>query len=109
VDESTRLADAYRFLRDVEHKIQLVDERQTQVIPAGQSEVQLARRLGYCGDAATILARFRADRERHMEAVAASFAALFYGAELDNAESDDGRYSALLAGLDDQPTKAEAE
>jgi glutamate-ammonia-ligase adenylyltransferase len=109
-DESVRLADAYRFLRDVEHKIQLVDERQTQVIPAGEGEVQLARRLGYRdGDAATILARFRVDRERHMEAVAASFAALFYGAESDNAESGDGRYATLFAGLDDDPAKAETE
>ncbi len=109
-DESTRLADAYRFLRDVEHKIQLVDERQTQVIPAGEGEVQLARRLGYRDDdAGAALAAFRADRERHMEAVAASFAALFYGAEANRTESDDGRYTALLAGLDGDPAKAEQE
>ncbi|MCC6764465.1 MAG: bifunctional [glutamate--ammonia ligase]-adenylyl-L-tyrosine phosphorylase/[glutamate--ammonia-ligase] adenylyltransferase [Deltaproteobacteria bacterium] len=109
-DESARLAEAYRFLRDVEHKIQLVDERQTQVIPAGQGELQLARRLGYRGDGADgVLAAFRADRVRHMDAVAASFASLFYGAETTRAENADERYAALLAGLDDDPAKTDAE
>ena len=108
-DESQRLADAYRFLRDVEHKIQLVDERQTQVIPAGDGEIRLARRLGYrAPDPAVALAEFRDDRRRHMDAVAASFAALFYGSEAGRAESDDGRAAALLAGLDDDPAGAEA-
>ncbi len=107
--ESARLADAYRFLRDVEHKIQLVDERQTQVIPAGEGELQLARRLGYrAADPASLLAAFRADRDRHMDAVAASFAALFYGAETTRAERADARYATLLAGLDDVG-RAEAE
>ncbi len=101
-DESARLADAYRFLRDVEHKIQLVDERQTQVIPAGVGEVQLARRLGYREhDAAAALARFQADLRRHMDAVAATFAASFYDSRATIAEADDGRAAGLLAGLDD--------
>ena len=108
-DESQRLADAYRFLRDVEHKIQLVDERQTQVIPAGDGEIRLARRLGYrAPDPGVALAEFRDDRRRHMDAVAASFAALFYGSEAGRAESDDGRAAALLASLDDDPAAAEA-
>ena len=109
-DESARLADAYRFLRDVEHKIQLVDERQTQVIPAGDGEVQLARRLGYRdGDPAVERARFRADRDRHMDAVAGSFAALLYGSQSGIAEADDGgRAAALLAGLDDARQTAAA-
>ncbi|MEB2285036.1 MAG: bifunctional glutamine synthetase adenylyltransferase/deadenyltransferase [Polyangiaceae bacterium UTPRO1] len=108
-DESARLAEAYRFLRDVEHKIQLVDERQTQVIPSGQAELQLARRLGYRGAADVALASFRGDRVRHMEAVAASFAALFYGAEASRTEDADGRYAGLLAGLDEDPAKTESD
>ena len=109
-EESARLAAAYRFLRDVEHKIQLVDERQTQVIPGGEGEVQLARRLGYREpDPAAALASFRAERTRHMDAVAASFAALFYGAETSRADGADARYATVLAGLDDDAAKAEAE
>jgi len=109
-DESVRLAEAYRFLRDVEHKIQLVDERQTQVIPSGDGEVRLARRLGYRDlEPAVALARFRADLRRHTDAVATSFAALFYASETDRADSDDGRHASLLAGLDEDPARAEAE
>jgi glutamate-ammonia-ligase adenylyltransferase len=107
-DESMRLAEAYRFLRDVEHKIQLVDERQTQVIPSGEGEVRLARRLGYRDlDPTVALGRFRADLRRHTEAVATSFAALFYASEADRADSDG--HADLLAGLDEDPARAEAE
>ncbi len=42
-------------------------------------------------------ASFATIAERHMDAVAASFAALFYGAEAGRAESDDGRSATLLA------------
>ena len=43
------LADAYRFLRDVEHKLQIVHERQTQLIPSDAEAT--ARR--WCGGSAT--------------------------------------------------------
>jgi glutamate-ammonia-ligase adenylyltransferase len=101
-EESARLADAYRFLRDLEHKIQLVDERQTQVVPSGEAEVHLARRLGYRGvDPTASVEAFRADCRRHMDAVATAFAASFYESAATIAGADDGRYAALLAGLDD--------
>lgn len=107
-EESVRLAEAYRFLRDVEHKIQLVDERQTQVIPSGEGEVRLARRLGYRDlDPAVALARFQVDLRRHMDAVATSFAALFYASEAERGDSDG--HADLLAGLDEDPARAEAE
>ncbi len=107
-DESQRLGEAYRFLRDVEHKIQLVDERQTQVLPSGAGEGRLARRLGYRdGDPAVALTKFRDDLARHMDAVATSFAALFYGADANRAERDDGETARLLAELDADPRGAE--
>ena len=47
----TQLDDAYRFLRTVEHRLQLYDEQQTHTIPADpQSRRRLARVLGYRGD-----------------------------------------------------------
>ena len=40
----------YRFLRDVKHKLQIVQQRQTQLIPSDAEEVRtLARRLGFLG------------------------------------------------------------
>ncbi len=47
-DDGTRLADAYRFLRAVEHRVQLVDEQQTHTIPADDLALdRLARVMGY--------------------------------------------------------------
>jgi [glutamine synthetase] adenylyltransferase / [glutamine synthetase]-adenylyl-L-tyrosine phosphorylase len=42
------LSEAYRFLRTVEHRIQVVQERQTHALPTKEDEIQaLARRCGY--------------------------------------------------------------
>ncbi|MBL8775964.1 MAG: bifunctional [glutamine synthetase] adenylyltransferase/[glutamine synthetase]-adenylyl-L-tyrosine phosphorylase [Acidimicrobiales bacterium] len=41
-------AAAYRFLREVEHRLQLVDEQQVHAVPTGDEErSRLARNLGY--------------------------------------------------------------
>ncbi|MGQ0824876.1 MAG: bifunctional [glutamine synthetase] adenylyltransferase/[glutamine synthetase]-adenylyl-L-tyrosine phosphorylase [Actinomycetota bacterium] len=53
-DDARRLDDAYVWLRTVEHRLQLVDERQTHTLPEdGPARVHLARVLGF---------RDRADR-----------------------------------------------
>ena len=50
--ETYLLSDAYRFLRRVEHRLQLLFDRQTHKLPAGVDDLRtLARRMGY-GDAA---------------------------------------------------------
>ena len=49
-EQAAALAAAYRFLRDVEHKLQIVHERQTQIIPSDPDELRaLVRRLGLTG------------------------------------------------------------
>src|SRR6266498_3911570 len=46
--DAAQLAGAYRFLRTVEHRLQLTDERRTHTIPAGEAERRwLARTMGY--------------------------------------------------------------
>jgi [glutamine synthetase] adenylyltransferase / [glutamine synthetase]-adenylyl-L-tyrosine phosphorylase len=59
-DDATSLAASYRFLRAVEHRLQLVDEQQVHAIPADHAAVtRLARVMGYRdspeGDAASLL------------------------------------------------------
>ncbi len=101
VEEGARLAAAYRFLREVEHKIQLVDERQTHVIPAGDAEGHLARRLGYGREhPETAVARFRDDCRRHMTTVDTSFTALFYSSREEIGRAADPRLTSLLAELE---------
>jgi [glutamine synthetase] adenylyltransferase / [glutamine synthetase]-adenylyl-L-tyrosine phosphorylase len=47
-DDATRLAEAYRFLREVEHRLQLVEEQQVHALPTDDGALdRLARVLGY--------------------------------------------------------------
>jgi len=70
------LAAAYRFLRTVEHRIQVVQERQTHNLPQKEEEyLALARRSGFLdADAA---ASFRAELEKHRTNVATIYGNLF--------------------------------
>jgi glutamate-ammonia-ligase adenylyltransferase len=48
VDQASSLATAYRFLRTVEHRLQLVEEQQTHTVPAEpEAKERLARVLGF--------------------------------------------------------------
>ena len=67
------LRDAYVYLRDVEHRLQYRDDRQTQTLPADAAERDaLARTMG-CADGAA----FDDALAAHRTAVAAQFAGLF--------------------------------
>ncbi|MGI8758075.1 MAG: bifunctional [glutamine synthetase] adenylyltransferase/[glutamine synthetase]-adenylyl-L-tyrosine phosphorylase [Acidimicrobiales bacterium] len=61
--DAAALDDAYRFLRTVEHRVQLVDGRQVHAVPGAAGEREwLARVLGFRGSHdATALARFDAE------------------------------------------------
>jgi len=107
--ESVSLGEAYLFLRDVEHKLQIVHERQTQIIPDDEEgERLLARRLGYHlrppsdGDAADEVARFRADLSRHRGAVRRSFEQLFVSPRSEMRRQVDDESVQLLEHLEDQ-------
>ena len=70
------LTEAYRFLRTVEHRIQVVQERQTHALPRKEDEMlALARRCGYLRkDGAE---RFREALEGHRKGVSAIYGDLF--------------------------------
>jgi [glutamine synthetase] adenylyltransferase / [glutamine synthetase]-adenylyl-L-tyrosine phosphorylase len=70
------LSDAYRFLRIVEHRIQVVNERQTHSLPGEDEELALlARRCGYLD--AGGLAEFRETLESHRQRVSVIYGGLF--------------------------------
>ena len=76
-DDHRRLKEAYRFLRSVEHRIQVVQERQTHNLPAREEEMlALARRSGYLR--ANGLERFRQVLEEHRGHVSAIYGTLFH-------------------------------
>ena len=96
-----RLTSAYRFLRDVEHKLQIVQERQTQLVPNTREElVPLARRLGYRG--AEAVEEFEAALARHTAVVREAFEALFHAAEDERRREAAPELALLVEELDQE-------
>lgn len=76
-DESRQLSEAYRFLRTVEHRIQVVQERQTHNLPASSEELKaLARRCGFLRENG--LQRFSETLEGHRSQVSSIYGGLFH-------------------------------
>jgi len=97
--EAERLAAAYRFLRHVEHKLQIVDQRQTQLIPTDAAQVDaLARRLGYVGPA--VAGEFWTDHATHTGVVDRAFDDLFHAAEETRERETRGELRTLIDGLE---------
>lgn len=67
LDDADALASSYRFLRTVEHRLQLVDEEQTHTVPEAQAELErLAASLHYRSDQdRTAAEAFREDLRGH--------------------------------------------
>jgi glutamate-ammonia-ligase adenylyltransferase len=97
--QAAELAQAYRFLRDVEHKLQVVHQRQTHRLPDDPTEAtHLARRLGFCGpDARTA---FAAAHARATDVVHAAFDGLFHGAEAERRRAEEPALTALVEELE---------
>jgi glutamate-ammonia-ligase adenylyltransferase len=74
-EDSARLAAAYVFLRDVEHRLQMEDNLQTHTIPADRhAQERLAHLMGFAS-----LKAFEARRKSHTEAVRGIFDRLLSG------------------------------
>jgi glutamate-ammonia-ligase adenylyltransferase len=93
--DAAQLADAYRFLRTVEHRLQLAQERRTHTIPTDPAALRwLAATMGYRDSPrASAVDGFEADRRRHAVAVRGLHAKLFYRPLLE-------AFGAVPAGLD---------
>ncbi len=95
-DTVARLLDAYTFLRNLEHRLQYLDDAQTHTLPASDEDrLSVARMMGL-PDVPTLLARL----EEQRAFVAAQFDAIF----ADKAESADPE----AASLADDPENREA-
>ncbi|MBL8073868.1 MAG: hypothetical protein JNL29_05840, partial [Nitrospira sp.] len=79
IKERDALTAAYLFLRDVEHKLQMVHDLQTHSLPAEADELErCAIRMGYgAEDRKNAVESFRADHQRHTEMVHRTFQSLF--------------------------------
>jgi [glutamine synthetase] adenylyltransferase / [glutamine synthetase]-adenylyl-L-tyrosine phosphorylase len=100
-EEGEALMQAYRFLRNVEHKIQIVHQLQTHTVPTdGRERETLARRLGYRADGAA--AQLWADLDRHRDRVRRAFEKLFYEPAAETRRSADAEVIELLQTLDNR-------
>ena len=102
--ERESLSRAYRFLRQVEHKVQMVQEAHSHTIPEGEAEeTALARRLGYAKDRGRgERESFWRDFETHTAAVRAAFDRLFHGAEKEMRAEESSRWETVWTKLDDE-------
>ena len=98
--DSATLADAYQWLRDAEHRIQLFDLRQTHAVPEGADERErIARAMGYRNTAtASALEIFEEDLREKRSEVRSIHVRLFHRPVLDAlAQSKAASMSAAAA------------
>ncbi|GGB18041.1 glutamate-ammonia-ligase adenylyltransferase [Sphingomonas metalli] len=62
-DDAAALSDAYTLLRTIEHRVQMIDDRQTHRLPEGDALDRVARLAGL-GDGAALIERLRPHVER---------------------------------------------
>ncbi len=93
------LEAAYLFLRELEHRLQMIGDEQTQRLPADPQE--LASFANFCGYPAT--APFAADLVHHFERVAEHYARLFEAAPALSGTAG----SLVFTGVSDDPETLE--
>ena len=79
VKQQNDLTSAYQFLRDVEHKLQMVHDMQTHALPDRQDKLErCAIRMGYTGASRSdALKQFQADHTAHRTVVHDIFRSFF--------------------------------
>jgi glutamate-ammonia-ligase adenylyltransferase len=98
-DARDDLARAYVFLRDVEHRIQMIADEQTHVLPTSESGmVIVARMMGYAS-----LAEFSEALLLHLQNVQTHYSKLFESAH----ELSSGGGNLVFTGDDDDPDTVE--
>ena len=91
---AAELGEAYRFLRKVEHRLQMIDDAQTHTLPADAARLaRLATFLGFASSEA-----FAAELKRHLGAVESRYAALF-----EEAPSLAAPGNLVFTGSEDDP------
>lgn len=88
------LIDAYRFLRNVEHRLQMVADRQTQLLPEdGEARLQLALAMNFPD-----WLSFEEALDGHRNAVHALFGELLASPDTDDSDAGDRTLAALWQG-----------
>ncbi|HXV79765.1 MAG TPA: bifunctional [glutamate--ammonia ligase]-adenylyl-L-tyrosine phosphorylase/[glutamate--ammonia-ligase] adenylyltransferase [Candidatus Binatia bacterium] len=102
--DRSKLSAAYRFLRQVEHKVQVVQEAHAHSIPGGEDEERaLARRLGYKPtEKQNERQLFWQAHRAHTRTVRNIFDRLFYSAQKDIIKEGASEVGSIWHDLDRQ-------
>ena len=92
-EDAAALGGAYRVLRTIEHRLQMIDDRQTHSLPADAGELDTVARLHGLGDGAALLDLLRP----HVERVAAIYDTLDEG-EIDRLPESEAALERALTG-----------
>ncbi|HEX4858981.1 MAG TPA: bifunctional [glutamate--ammonia ligase]-adenylyl-L-tyrosine phosphorylase/[glutamate--ammonia-ligase] adenylyltransferase, partial [Usitatibacteraceae bacterium] len=106
---AAELAGAYRYLRDLEHRLQYLDDQQTQALPTGEADRQrVARAMGHTSweELLPALARHRGVVSREFNALFASPAKEGAGRVADDPLETRIGQLAAASGLDDDAQAA---
>ncbi|HUG43273.1 MAG TPA: hypothetical protein VMN76_03425, partial [Acidobacteriota bacterium] len=91
-EEGRQLADSYRFLRNLEHKLQLVHDLQTHALPGGEEELRkCARRMGFAS-----LPEFESTLADHRQSVSGFYRSLFS----ESSDDQPPQQAILRPGID---------
>ena len=105
--DAADLREAYVFLRNVEHRIQLVEERQTQILPAGKEDLEkIAWTLGYIKAGMPQKDRFERDLRRFRDKVQALYDRLFARVDANAGSSGGGSWDLLDENLSPEETES---
>ena len=98
---SRKLGDAYAFLRNVEHRLQIVDQRQTHTLPDDENELnRLALRMRMSPEA------FGSDLDSHRQEVHAVFNDLFRTSDEGDGETGSAVHRFVNEAMDSESTEA---
>lgn len=92
-DTVERLLEAYTFLRNLEHRLQYLEDAQTHTLPASSEDRLAVARMMGLPDEATLLARLGEQRAY----VAAQFDAIFADRSADTADGGDEQAEPVVA------------
>lgn len=100
-----QLQDAYTFLRNLEHRLQYLDDAQTHTLPPNpDDQLRVARMMG-CVDVPTLLHAL----EAHRQIVAQQFDAIFLDKQAAENNGDQTDQSAATQGDSVDPTICEVQ
>ena len=100
---AAELAEAYRFLRGIEHRLQMLDDEQTHSLPSNPAKFEQVAHFSGFEDGAALGAAVR----QRLETVEQHYSALFENVPALSREGESGNGNLVFTGDSDDPATVE--